>query len=269
MIKFRYHFLVLLMAACISVFACDVPVVPVSNTYDIGGSTNIKAVTVFYPSDIASSTGLYDTVTLSGGFSNTKEDMYWLANFLVQQNFIVFAVSAVNNYSVTNYKLTQEDCFTLILSENENAKSPVYHKIGKIGLIGYSMGGGAVLNAAEELGTQIDAVVALAPWGPSTELGSVTAPTLILVGDGDTVAPADTYAKPAYDNLPVTIDKACALIGNGFTHLDFNGDDDTVQHPAKVMVGAWLLYVLDGDAGALGTLTQPPLPVTYYNQNIF
>lgn len=270
MSKYRYFFLVLVLAACISTVACDNPADPTGCTYDIGSSTDISGVTVFYPCGAAAASGVvYNTVTLSGGFTNTKDDMYWLANYLVQQNIIVFAVSAASNTSVTNYEKTHKACFNLINSENARSSSPVFGKIGSIGLIGYSMGGGGVLNASQDMGSQVDAVVALAAWGPETNLSATTAPTLLLVGATDNTAPPGTYSEPAYANLPDAIDKACALIGDGFTHLDYIGDNDEIQHPAKVMVAAWLSYMLDGDASALETLIEPPSPITYYNQNFF
>lgn len=49
---------------------------------------------------------------------------------------------------------------------------------------------------------RIDAVVALAPWnGPVLELSQVTAPTLIIVGSGDTVTIPERDAYTMYDAL--------------------------------------------------------------------
>jgi hypothetical protein len=265
MFKSKNLFFIVLLAICFSVASCyNPPVEPAGCTYDIEASTDIAGVTVFYPCTMS---GTYKTVTLSGGFTNVKEDMYWLANYLVKNNVIVFAVSAESNTSTLNYEKTHKACFNLIKSENAKSTSKIYGKVGKIGLIGYSMGGGGVLDAAQDMGSQIDTVIGLAPYNPETELSGVKASVYMLVGSSDIVAPPSSHAEPAYDDLPNIITKGLGLIGESFSHLDFVDDNPEQQDPVKTMVLAWLQYVLDGSQTAKTSLLNPPSPITYYNKN--
>lgn len=245
---------------------------PATGTYDIGASADIKAVTVFYPTDIRTSGRTYNTVTLTGGFGNTKEDMYWLANSLVSQNVIVFATSAAVNNTVEGYEKAHKAAYKLIVNANNDAKGELYQKVDLIGLIGYSMGGGGAINAAQDLGLGVKTVIGLAPYEPEALLTGVSADVLMMVGNTDTVAPADKHADVAFANLPSSIKKARAIIAGptGFNHLDFVGgttERAEQQKPVKELVNAWIKYILDGDTGAYAIVKTPPEPITYKSIN--
>lgn len=49
---------------------------------------------VFYPCETAD--GPFAATTLTGGFTNTKEQMYWLAEHLVTHGYIVIAITPTN-----------------------------------------------------------------------------------------------------------------------------------------------------------------------------
>lgn len=230
-----------------------------NNYYDLGASSGISSVRVFYPAGTTAQTAL----TLSGGFTNSKEDMYWLANYLTQQGFIVFALSASDNLSVSGYRAAHEAGVKLIKAQSELSTSPIYHRVGKVGLIGYSMGGGGVLNAANVLGNQVAVVIGLAPFGPDRSLGKVTAASLTLTGTVDLVAPAAAHAQPAYENLPSTIKKACGMV-SGLEHLAWISN----QSASASLIAAWIKYFANGDQAAKATITNPPAGITYSDKNI-
>lgn len=230
-----------------------------NNYYDLGASSGVSSVRVFYPEGTMAQTSL----TLSGGFTNAKEDMYWLANYLTQQGFIVFALSASDNLSVSGYKAAHLAGVKLIKAQSELSTSPIYHRVGKVGLIGYSMGGGGVLNAADDLGNQVAVVIGLAPFGPDRSLGKVAAASLTLTGTIDLVAPAAAHAQPAYENLPDTIKKACGMV-SGLEHLAWISNQSA---PAS-LIAAWIKYFANGDQAAKATITTPPAGITYSDKNI-
>lgn len=227
--------------------------------YDIGSSSGIASVRVFYPVDTAT----HNAVTLSGGFTNSKETMYWLANYLANDGIIVFAVSASDNLSVSGYETAHKACYNLIVAADSNSSSPLYNRIDKIGLIGYSMGGGAVANVGNSLGSKVDAVVGLAPFGSSSSLTSMKASTLFMAGSLDIVAPAILYAEPSYNSLPSSIKKACVIV-SGIEHLAWTSEESD----AEEYIAAFLEYEFDGDTAAYNILVNPPSSLSYYGKNL-
>lgn len=261
MSKFRNIFLSFLVVTCFIVIACDGGGVPTEECYyDLGSSTDIDSVRVIHPCNMDSSNN-FVAVTLSGGFTNTKEDMYWLANYIVEENIIVFAISADGNSSVTSYTDAHLAAVELINDENDRSDSPVYGKIGRIGVMGYSMGGGAVLRTGSELGNQVDIIISMAPWSAGSDIGNITAPTLILVGENDTVAPP-SMTEDAYNDMPDSITKAAGLI-ESFSHTDWLSDNET----AVTMIVAWLNYFLENDNNAYKVLVDPPSGIVQWDTN--
>ncbi|AUM14442.1 alpha/beta hydrolase [Ketobacter alkanivorans] len=237
--------------------------------YNMDSYGSVSSARVFYPCGMENSSELHHVTTLSGGLSNTKENMYWLAGHLVENNdMVVFAISASSNTSVGNYERAHKSAVEMIESERNNPASPLYLRLDKLALMGYSMGGGAVLNAAHDLGSEVDAVVAMAPWEPSVFLGDVTADTLAIVGENDIVA-SPAYAEGAYGNLPDGINKAFMKLDN-FGHLQWVGNtgSSTNTVAAKQMISAWVDYNLNGSGSALNSLLNPPSAVKVNENNL-
>lgn len=96
-----------------------------------------------------------------------------------------------------------------IKAENQNSEAPVNNKIDpeKIAIMGHSMGGGASLAAAAELGDNIQAVIPLALYccepgeSFSADYSNVSAPALIIASAVDEVAPPEAHAKLVYDSV--------------------------------------------------------------------
>lgn len=246
----KYFSVLIVILFQLVVLGCD------PNYYDIEGSGDIRFARVFHPASLEKSNKTYHAVTLSGGFSSTKQDMYWLAEYLSQEaGVIVFTVDAADNTSVDSFTDTHLQCFELMQSENANVESLVYQRIDKLGLIGYSFGGGAVLRAAAELGDRLDAVVALAPYEPGSDLDGACASALILVGANDRVAPAH-YSEAAYTELPDTI-KKCMLQLESFAHLMWMNNTDSSAGTPKLLISDWLDLVMNGNTRKLTTFTDP------------
>lgn len=96
-----------------------------------------------------------------------------------------------------------------IKSENQNADAPIVNKIDpdKIAIMGHSMGGGASLVAAAELGNNIGAVIPLALYccepgqSFSSDYSNVSAPALVIASAVDEVAPPAEHARLVYDSI--------------------------------------------------------------------
>ena len=240
----------LLAIGCLFMFSACEP----SNvqTYDIRSGDGISSARVFYPTNIAQLNNVGAT-TLSSGMGGSKEGMYWLAEPLAQAGMVVIAVSASNNQTVGGYERAHRGGLSLLQSENANSRSPIYGKLGQRGIIGYSKGGGAVINVASALGNPVKTCVALAPWSPSPTRNH-TAATMILTGTTDSIAPA-SMGSGAYNGLPSGVPKLYASM-RGEGHFYWNSRSSLGSETD--FIRAWLQYYLEGNQGAYNVFSQGP-----------
>ncbi|MGB0231420.1 MAG: alpha/beta hydrolase, partial [Pseudohongiellaceae bacterium] len=131
-----------------------------------------------------------------------------------------------------------------IKSENQNPDAPVANKIDpeKIAIMGHSMGGGASLVAATQMGDDIKAVIPLALYccepgqSFSGDYSSLTVPAMIIASAEDEVAPPADHAKLLYDS-----------IGGSKTYVEFaSGDHMFVSNSGqqKAALGRFVLAFL-------------------------
>lgn len=224
-------------------FGCDG-----GDTYDISGGSGISSARVFVPAG----DGETGATTVSGGFSNTKEDMYWLAQRLQAGGVIAMAISASNNMSISGYESAHRGGMQLLASEDTRTSSPIYGRVGKRGIMGYSMGGGAVINLGDYSG--VEAVVAMAPYSPDTPSSSHDAATMILTGTADVIAPA-SMGEGAYNRLPDSTPKLYASMV-GESHLFWVNNSNPGS--AADFIVAWAQYYLSDDASAYSVFSQGP-----------
>ncbi|OPL16797.1 MAG: hypothetical protein AVO39_00540 [delta proteobacterium MLS_D] len=237
----------LVAAAALFLFAACEP--SGIETYDISSLNtgyDVSSARVFYPANIADLTNV-PTTTLSSGMGGTKEGMYWLAEPLAESGIIVLAISARDNMWVEGYKDAHIRGVDIIAEENDRSGSPIRGKVGNVGIIGYSKGGGGVINAASELGGEVTHCVALAPYEPSPR-STHEAATLIFTGTIDVIAPA-YHGEGAYSGLPDGVPKLYASM---------IGEDHMYWHNRSVLgsetdfIEAWISYYSGGDESAYG-----------------
>nr|WP_208235586.1 acetylxylan esterase [Actinomadura violacea] len=120
--------------------------------------------------------------------------------------------------------------------------SPVKDRIDphRLGVIGWSMGGGGALRAAAA-DPDIKADVALSPWDIGGVAGQVSTPTLVFGGDWDAIAPTGVFGRPFYDGLK-TKDKALIQLRNA-THFHYMVPNTPTAEYSLV----WLKRFIDDD----------------------
>lgn len=205
---------------------------------------------VSYPCDLEDDR--YPSTTLTGGFINTKENMYWLADHLTTHGIVVIAMTPTNRLGQPPiWKNAHIAGFQQLAAENINTSSPIYNKldISKRNIMGFSMGGGGTLLASAELGSEHTSTIALAPWLGSHEpdYTAMNTPTLILGSENDSTAPNH---KLFYDNLPINITRGIAEFSDS-THGDWYGTSNPDKKAQfKALVTAWLKLYTDNDISA-------------------
>lgn len=193
---------------------------------------------------IPSGNNVTGAVTVSGGMTNFKEQMYWLAEALEDGGIIALAISARDNMSVRGYQSAHERGVEMLQTE-----SRISSRLGKIGIMGFSMGGGAVVNLGNH--PDVDCVVAMAPFTPNPRNG-YHAPTMILTGTADTTAPA-TMGQRAYRSIPSSVPKLYGSV-NGIGHMHWMRDG---RKGAEVdYIVAWAQYYLNDDTGAYNVFSR-------------
>ena len=179
-------------------------------TYDATSSSGAFAgAMVFYPLTLS-----FDppngAIAFVPGYRGSAENYEWWGPTLASLGYTVFIL---NTNSPTDGLAARADALSaavdLIATENSRADSPVRNKLDldKVVLMGHSMGGGATLAAAAQLGDRVAAVVPLSlyccePGGTfSGNYSSVTAPTLVIASAVDDIAPPAQHAKLVYDSI--------------------------------------------------------------------
>lgn len=179
-------------------------------TYEASpGIAEFADVMVFYPLTLS-----FDrpngAIAFSPGFRAAADNYEWWGPTLASLGYNVFIF---NTNEPTDGLAARADALVALVdfikAENANPDSPVTNKIdvGKIALMGHSMGGGAALAAADRLGDEVGAVIPLAAYccepGGSFEgdFSSLTAAALVIASAEDTVAPPAEHARMLYDLL--------------------------------------------------------------------
>ncbi|MCX6107465.1 MAG: hypothetical protein NTY08_16695 [Proteobacteria bacterium] len=143
---------------------------------------------IFYPDDDA--TAKLPATTLSGGYSNTKEQMTWLAQHLASHGFIVSVFTPTNTNSTDPriWATGHIGSLNKLKTENLRKGSPIQDRVDdtRLGVMGFSMGGAGTIVAANSLGSVLRAIVPICAYRPTAM--TVDVATLFVTGTADTVA---------------------------------------------------------------------------------
>ena len=203
-----------------------------------------------YPCDLSG--GPIPATTLTGGFTNTKEQMEWLAEHLSSHGYAVLTMTPNNTLGVPpGWRDAQFGGFAEFEDENSRSGSPLQGKIDltKRNLMGFSMGGGGVILAAEEMGNQHTSAIALAPWlgAYSVDFDAIESPILMLGSEFDELAYA---TERYYSELSPNTERGLAMYAGG-SHFHWFGNSETeYKKKFRTLVTAFLEIQLKGDTSA-------------------
>lgn len=216
-------------------------------------SLSYASARVSYPCNLSKAA---PATTLTGGFTNTKEQMYWLADHLSSHGYIVITMTPSNILGTPlTWERAHKGGIDKLKSENTRLLSAIRGKVdtNRLGIMGFSMGGGGTLLAAGDLGTQVKTAIPLAPWLGTLipSYRNIKAKTLVISGSSDSVAFPGIIAG-YYRNLPTSITRALAEL-RGADHSDFYSitASSSQQTRVKTLVTSWLKTHLNGDGSYL------------------
>lgn len=159
--------------------------------YDTGIDSDAYAsARIYYPIPTAENPGPFPATTMSGGYSNTKEDMTWLSQRMATHGFVVIAFTPNNNRTTNPNSWVQghTGSIEMVVAESNNANSPIFQMVAqdKLGIAGYSMGGAGAIIASNNLGDKIKVTVPFNAYQPVDS--EMKAATLYITGSDDGIA---------------------------------------------------------------------------------
>src|SRR5690606_108150 len=113
------------------------------------------------------------------------------------------------------FELAHKSGYAQILAQNEDSNSPIYNLVDttNIGMLGYSYGAAGALMAANDLGDQVQSVVALAPvFSAAVELAHVNTPHMILGGANDTELGPPAAMDLIYNAMPFDLQSMLIIL---------------------------------------------------------
>ncbi len=198
--------------------------------------------TIHYPQG---TTGTMAAIVVIPGFVSAESSIAWWGPKLASHGFVVMTIDTNSGYDQPRSRATQiNSALDYLVAENSSYNSPVRNMIDtdRLGVVGWSMGGGGALRVASE--GRIKAVIPLAPYD-TISFRNVGAPALIVACESDTVAPVRSHASPFYGQIPASTDKAFVEI-NGGSHYCGNGGGQYDDVLSRFGV-SWMKLHLDQD----------------------
>jgi dienelactone hydrolase len=198
--------------------------------------------TIYYPSG---TTGTMAAIVVIPGYVSSQSSIEWWGPRLASNGFVVMTIDTNATTDQPPARARQINAaLDYLIAQNRASGSPVNGMIdtSRLGVVGWSMGGGGTLRVASE--GRIKAAIPLAPWDTTT-FRNVKAPTLIFACESDTIAPVRNHASPFYNQVPTSIPKAFVQLNRG-NHYCANGGNAFNADLSRLGV-SWMKRFLDND----------------------
>ncbi|AJW79243.1 lipase [Clavibacter michiganensis subsp. insidiosus] len=230
----------------------DQIVVPATADPGFGGGT------IYAPRDTGRK--VLGSVVVTPGFHGRKSDMAAYGTELAAEGFVVFTIDTRDRADLPDQRATE----MLAAADYLTGRSAVTGEVSpdRVALLGYSMGGGGTLQAAQRR-PSIKAALTLMPYDypPAGDPKAVhpaypelTVPTLIITGQEDATAIPAKFGKPAYDSIPAGTPKQYLQL-TGLGHAAGMGKPVATIRAA---ITAFLERYLDGDTAAAKQICPAP-----------
>lgn len=192
------------------------------------------AVTIWYPT---SNTQTYGAIAMVPGFINSRSIMDWYGQRLASHGFVVMAVDPNGLFDNPSQRANALLDSLNWLVNSSSVKTRVDRN--RLGVMGYSMGGGGALEASVRR-PSLKAAVGLMPWH-TTKSFATAVPIAITGGEFDTTAPVADHSEPFYDSM--TQNEKAYLELNGKNHDPPKAD----QPKNATFFLSWMKRWIDGD----------------------
>jgi hypothetical protein len=212
---------------------------------------------VYYPTDADPPFGF---VVFSPGFTATKESYQnFLGPLLASHGIVMMLTTPTTTGDLPQQRaMDLEAAIEQMKGENTRDGSPLKGKLAvdRACVTGHSMGGGGTLFAATDLGNKIRCDAPLQPWQPGMSFAMVSAPTMFIAAQSDTVAGVAQNAMLFYSSIPDSVPKYYVEVA-GASHFLSAGDlGSNYDVQSKYLVAFYKVY-LEDDMRYLDVLNGP------------
>lgn len=225
--------------------------------------TQFANASIFYPLTLSFAPP-YGVVVLVPGYTATQQNYDWWGPALASLGLAVMVIDT--NQPNDNFEARKQAhiaAVDFLHAENAKADSPIRGRIdtSKIAIMGHSLGGGAALAAAVELGDRIKAVIPLLPYccelgqSFSGDYSNLSVPTLIFASAEDTVAAPAQHARALYDSIAPSTPRVYAEFATGTHNMATNAGEDLMTMGRFAL--AWLKLNLDGKSNFAEAFSNP------------
>ncbi len=200
--------------------------------------------TIYHPTNV---TGPFGAIAVVPGYLASQSSISWWGPRLASHGFVVITIDTNASGDQPASRAAQlMAALEQLKTFNNTSSHPIYRKVdpNRMGVMGWSMGGGGSLIAARDNPT-LKAAIPFAPWNSSTNFSTVTVPTMIIACESDSTAPVSSHASPFYNSISSTTDKAYLEINNG-SHSCANSGNSNAGLIGKYGV-SWMKRFIDND----------------------
>jgi triacylglycerol lipase len=201
--------------------------------------------TIYYPSNL---NGELATIAISPGFTAPQSAIAWWGPVLASNGFVVITIDTNSRFDQPVSRGRQLDsALSYLIDQGNNRNSPIFNKIdeNRLATMGHSMGGGGALQSASR--NRLSASLPMAPWTiGGNPYNQINVPTMIMACERDAVAPVGIHARPFYNRIPNSTDKALLELNNG-NHSCANGGAGRDNSLLATYGVSWMKRFLDKD----------------------
>jgi len=197
----------------------DGPYTVESYTSGFRAPMNFAGGTIWHPTGADAPFG---AIAICPGFLSPESSIAEWGPFLASHGIVVMTIeTTTTGDQVADRAPALMDALAILKEENARSGSPLMGKIdvNRLGLMGWSMGGGATwINISEhpELRAAVSLCGHIATYpGGSGFASSITVPILMLAGSADNGILGGGMSQPMYDLVPETTDKMLFEMAGG------------------------------------------------------
>jgi len=216
----------------------------VSNTTVSRSVDGFGGGTIYYPT---STSGEMAAIAVSPGFTANQSSIAWWGPLLASHGFVVITIDTNSRFDQPISRGRQLDsALSYLISEGNKGSSPIGGMIdeNRLAAMGHSMGGGGALRRASR--NRLSAVLPMAPFNiGGNDFDDITVPTMIMACQRDIVAPVAIHARPFYNRIANSVDKALLEIASG-PHNCANGNNSNNALLSTYGI-SWMKRFLDKD----------------------
>lgn len=213
----------------------------------------LKKHLVYYPVELESADRQFPVIFSLNGTGIAGSKYTAVFEHFASWGFIVLG----NEDPSTGFGITADKMYDFLVSQNDDAKSPLFHKVDfdNIGLIGHSQGGAGVFSALSivETSDQYKTGVALSPTHEEMahaftwmyDLESISVPVLMMAG---TETEFETQSVIPIDKMNAMFDKLAS--DTKVMARRIGADHGKMLYSANGYAVAWFLWQLQSDEEA-------------------